>query len=161
MEKLGIDAKLLIAQLVNFGLFFFIFHKFIAKPFLNFIRNEQHKEKEKERLLADLENQKEKSTKFEADAREKMNKELKEEVAKARKEAELIKKDLIIQAKKDAAEIIEQAKKSMEEESRQMEGVLKKKAADLSILMLNQGLKTYLSEQAQKEITREILNNIN
>ena len=161
MEKLGIDAKLLIAQLVNFGLFFFIFHKFIAKPFLNFIRNEQHKEKEKERLLADLENQKAKSTKFEADAREKMNKELKEEVAKARKEAELIKKDLIIQAKKDAAEIIEQAKKSMEEESRQMEGVLKRKAADLSILMLNQGLKTYLNEQAQKEITREILNNIN
>lgn len=161
MEKLGIDVKLLVAQLVNFGLFFFIFHRFIAKPFMNFIKNEQKKDREKEKLLADLEHQKVASEKHEAEAKEKMNKELREEMAKVRKEAELVKKDLLAKSKDEAAEIINQARKQMEEESRQMEETMKKKVADLSIVMVKQGLKSYLNESAQKEITREILNNIN
>ena len=41
MENLGIDIKLLIAQMINFGLFFFIIKKFVTKPFLNFVEDEK------------------------------------------------------------------------------------------------------------------------
>lgn len=160
MEKLGIDGKLLLAQLVNFGLFFFIFHRFIAKPFMNFIKNEQKKDKEKEQLLHDLEAQKAETEKREAEAREKMNKEIRDEMNRARKEAEQIKKDLIGQAEKEAAEVVAQSKKRMEEEARLMEESMKKKVAELSVVMVTQGLKSYLNETAQKEITKEILDNI-
>ena len=47
MENLGIDLKLMIAQSINFLLFFFIVKKFIAKPFTNFLEEEKNKEKEK------------------------------------------------------------------------------------------------------------------
>ena len=59
MDKLGIDVKLLIAQLVNFGLFFFIFQKFIAKPFLGLIKSEEKKEKAKHAFEVEMSEQKE------------------------------------------------------------------------------------------------------
>ena len=46
MENLGIDVKLLIAQVVNFALFLFIFHRFISKPFLRFLDSEKKKDEE-------------------------------------------------------------------------------------------------------------------
>ena len=44
MENLGIDIKLLIAQLINFGIFFFIIAKFVAKPFTKFLNEERNKD---------------------------------------------------------------------------------------------------------------------
>ena len=46
MENLGINVKLIIAQIINFALFFLIYKKFIAKPFVNFINGEKKKEEE-------------------------------------------------------------------------------------------------------------------
>jgi len=54
MESLGVDVKLLIAQIVNFLLFFLIFKKFIAKPFSQFLVTEKQKEQERERILLEL-----------------------------------------------------------------------------------------------------------
>ncbi len=51
MEKLGVDLKLLIAQAINFILFFFIVKKYIAKPFSQFLKSEKENEKEKELSL--------------------------------------------------------------------------------------------------------------
>jgi F0F1-type ATP synthase membrane subunit b/b' len=41
MENLGIDGKLLSAQLINFILFFIIYKKYIAKPFMAFLKKEK------------------------------------------------------------------------------------------------------------------------
>src|SRR3989344_4575625 len=51
MEGLGIDLKLLIAQIINFGLFFYVFKRFLAKPFVSFIDEEKQKEAERETSL--------------------------------------------------------------------------------------------------------------
>jgi F0F1-type ATP synthase membrane subunit b/b' len=37
MDKFGLDIKLLIAQVTNFAIFFFVFKKFMAKPFAQFV----------------------------------------------------------------------------------------------------------------------------
>src|SRR3990167_11483624 len=54
MENLGLDYKLLIAQVINFGLFFLLFKKFIAKPFLNLIKEEEENAKKNEQLKSKL-----------------------------------------------------------------------------------------------------------
>src|SRR3990167_7297238 len=54
MEALGIDLKLLLAQTINFVLFFIIFKKFLYAPFLKFLDMERKNELEKQRLLKDL-----------------------------------------------------------------------------------------------------------
>lgn len=58
MEALGLDAKLLIAQIVNFVIFYFIFQKFVAKPLLEYIKKQKVEEKNQHELSAHLQNAK-------------------------------------------------------------------------------------------------------
>ncbi len=50
MENLGVDIKLLIAQLVNFLLFLYIFKKFVSNSFETFLKEERKKEEIKSKI---------------------------------------------------------------------------------------------------------------
>ncbi|OGK62386.1 hypothetical protein A2334_02820 [Candidatus Roizmanbacteria bacterium RIFOXYB2_FULL_38_10] len=160
MDKLGVDIKLLVAQLTNFALFFFIFQKFIAKPFLHFIKNEEKKDKERIKFQEEMSNQKELMIKEEAKNKEELNKQVKNILDEAKKEADVIKKSLIEQARKEAADLAQDSKKQLAEEARLMDQSLKRKAADLSVILVKQALKDYLNENAQKDITSQILSRL-
>lgn len=160
MDKLGIDVKLLIAQLVNFGLFFLIFQRFIAKPFLSLIKSEEKKEKEKRALEEELIRKSEQMSGEEKEAKEHLNAQIKTLLMNAKKEAELVKKSMIESAKKEAEDIITQSRRQIEEESASMEQTMKRKAADLSLLIVKEALKDYLTENMQKEMTQHIISRI-
>lgn len=160
MDKLGIDVKLLIAQLVNFGLFFFIFQKFIAKPFLGLIKSEEKKEKAKHAFEVEMIEQKEQAEQEEKKAKERLNSQIKVLLDSARKEAEVVKKSMIESAKKEAADVVVQSRRQMEEESRLMEQTIKHKVADLSLLIVKEAMKDYLTENMQKEMTQHIISRI-
>jgi F0F1-type ATP synthase membrane subunit b/b' len=59
MENLGIDLKLIVAQLVNFGIFFFVFQKFISKPFLAHLKKKQEEESIRENFASKLKSREE------------------------------------------------------------------------------------------------------
>ena len=84
MDALGIDLKLLIAQIVNFGILFFLLSKFAYKPIVAMIEERQ---KKVEQGLKDA-----------------------EAAAKSRGEAELDAEKVREQAYKDANEILKNAK---------------------------------------------------
>ena len=54
MENLGIDGKLLLAQIINFVLFFILVKQFVVKPFTNFLNQERKNEEDKDKLLEKL-----------------------------------------------------------------------------------------------------------
>ncbi len=157
MEKLGIDLKLLIAQITNFALFFFIFQKFIAKPFMSFIKNEEKKDKEKAGFEEEMKVKKEELKKQERQLKEEMEARLKKELSEAKKEAEALKKEMIEQARNEAVAIVAEAKKQMANETKMMEESLNQKAADLSVILLKKALKEHLTESMQADITQNIL----
>src|SRR3989344_4531891 len=74
MEGLGIDLKLLIAQIINFGLFFYVFKRFLAKPFVSFIDEEKQKEAERETSLQKAKKLEDELLKKEQQAQEKARK---------------------------------------------------------------------------------------
>jgi len=160
MESLGIDIKLLIAQAINFALFFFIFKKFIAKPFSNFFTEEVKKEKEKEKILVDLKDKEELMIVNQNKTKLQMKKELDEAIKKSKQEASLYKTKLVAEAGEEAEEIIVKAKKQIETEKKQAEKEIKNKVAQLSNMLISQSFDKYLSASAQKEITKNILNNL-
>jgi len=84
MENLGIDGKLLIAQLINFGIFFLLFAKFISKPFLKFLQQERRNEKDKESLLGKLKKGEEELGLQEKEMRNKIKKERNEIIEKSK-----------------------------------------------------------------------------
>lgn len=159
MENLGIDIKLLIAQLINFGIFFFIIKKFVAKPFTKFLNEERNKDEEKIRIMDKLKKGEETAAVNEKKMREKVKKELDILFAKSKKEAQEIKGELVKQAEGDAAEIRDKSKKLLEEERNILYREVKDKIVETSLMIVEKALKESLDETSRKQVTNYIIKN--
>jgi F-type H+-transporting ATPase subunit b len=160
MENLGIDTKLIIAQLVNFIILFFVFKKFISNPFVKFINEERRKDEEKNKLLGDLN---ERAAALEAqkmNLRQEQKKEMEKVMTEIRTEATQLKEELVQKAHKEAEEIITKSKRQIEEERVELYKELKQKVVTVSTLMVEKGLQNFLNEQEQRNITQNILENL-
>ena len=103
LSKLGIDWKLLIAQIVNFLVLLFVLYKFAYGPILGMLEKRQ-KKIERGLKEADL------ARKYLAESEEKQ----KEILRKAREEGKQIVEKAYIQAEKSKKEIAEESKKQAE-----------------------------------------------
>lgn len=159
MESLGIDVKLLLAQIINFVLFFLIFKKFIAKPFSNFLNIEINKEKEKEKILEDLRKKEEDLILKEKKAQEKIKEQFDTAIKNAKKEALIVKDDIIVTSKKEADSIILKGKKQIEDERITMQKEVKRNVVDLSVFLVQKALNNFLTPDLQKKLTQHILKN--
>lgn len=160
MESLGIDIKLLIAQIINFVLFFLIFKRFVSTPFSNFLNIEKRKEEEKEKILQEVKRKEEDIIAQELKAKERMKKEYEAAVKSAKLDAQKVREDLLGEAKGESETIVERGRRQIGEEKETMHKEVKAKIADLSIFIVNKVLSQYLNEQMKKNITREILKNL-
>lgn len=160
MENLGVDPKLLIAQLINFGLFFFIFSKFIAKPFLAYIKDEKKKDAERSRLNELALKQDADLIKKEEEMKTRLRKEYDKALTEAKHEAETVKATLMNDAKKEAEEYVIKAQKQMQSDKLAMEREIKDRIASLSVLLIEHGLKDYLTEDMQKGVTKQLLTHL-
>ncbi len=159
MGSLGIDVKQLVAQIINFALFFLIFKKFIAKPFSNFLNIEVKKEEEKEKILQDLKKKEEAMMAEEKKAKEKTRKEFDAAMKSGKEEAAKVRESLITDAKKEAEEVVIRGRRQVAEEKELMEKAMKEQIADLSVAIVTKALDESLTKDMQKKITKTILKN--
>lgn len=160
MEQLGIDFKLLIAQIINFVLFFIIFKKYLASPFTSFLNKERKDEKEREALLVKIKKEDEDLTVNRSKLKDQMKKEVDILILEAKKTAENLKKELIMQARKEAEEIKLKASKQLADERQKLHVEVKEKMAEMSVLIVNKALNEFLDEESKKRITQHILKNL-
>lgn len=160
MENLGIDGKLLLAQVLNFGLFFYIFKRFIAKPFRRFIENERNSEVEREKSLVKIDKQEENMSNKIAEFKEEMKRETAKVIADAKVSAEKIKAQIIAEAEEDAKDISEKTKKQLVAQQEVMEKQLRAKILELSFFIIKDSLKDSLTDEYRKKITERILKNL-
>lgn len=157
MENLGIDSKLLIAQLVNFGLFFYIFKKFVAKPFTRYIELEKNKEIEREKALNAAVEEKDK---LEAKAIKLQQEAKKEEaniIAEAKEAASQIKERIIEETNQEVEEIRQKTKKQLEEEKNNLYRNFEDKVLELSLIVVNKTFRDVLTDEAKKKITERLI----
>ncbi|MDP3974557.1 MAG: hypothetical protein Q8P65_01050 [bacterium] len=160
MENLGLDYKLLIAQVINFGLFFLLFKKFIAKPFLNLIKEEEENEKKNELLKSKLLKQDEeieiKRNSFKDELDEKEDK----LITSAKERAKSVELKIIDEAEVDAKRIKQDALLEIESEKQDLYKQLKNKISELSLIIVDKSLKEVLNEDTKKKITSAIIKNL-
>lgn len=159
MENLGIDIKLLIAQLINFGLFFYVFKRFVAKPFMNFIDQEKQNQEEQEKLFTKAKTMEEKLLEKEKQMKEALNKESEKLYVEARITAEKIKKEMLAEAQREADDIKTKTKKQLQEERDELTKLAKEKITEMSFFIINSALKDMLSADVRKKITEAIIKN--
>ncbi len=116
ITKLGIDWKLLIAQIVNFGLLMFLLYKFAYGPMIKFLDKRSKKiadgilnAEEMDKIKKEIE---EKGRKIAEKAQEKANELLKEAKVLAEKEHNIV----IEEAREKVKKVIEEAKESIANE---------------------------------------------
>lgn len=160
MENLGIDGKLIIAQIINFVLFYLLIKKFIATPFLKFIAEEKNNEQEKQKLSDKLKVQEDEYQKKEKLLRTTLKKELDELLERGKTEGQNIKNEVISQAKVEAEEIKQTARKNIEQERDSLYAELKEKVSDLSFLIINESLKDILDLETKKKLTQKLVDKL-
>lgn len=158
MENLGIDAKLLIAQIINFVLFFLIVKKFIIKPFNRFVDDEKNKEKKAETMRKVIEKQTETMQTQEKEFKQKMKKEMQNVLEKAKDDGQMIKEEMLMQTKKEMEVLKDKTQSQLLQEKKVLEQEMKNKLTEMSMLIVNQSLKSVLDETTRKRVTEKILN---
>jgi len=159
MENLGIDIKLIIAQLINFGLFYFVFKKYLAEPFLKFIRAEKEGTEEREKLLIKAKTAEERLLEKENAMKAALKKETDAQIREAKESAQKIKAQLLEDAEKEIEDLKTRAKKQFVQEQAEMQREAKQKISDLSFLIVNSALKDVLTTEMRKKISNSIVTN--
>lgn len=160
IEKLGVDWRLLLAQIVNFLLLFWVLKRFAYKPLAQFL---EKRAKTIEKGLQDAE--------FTAQERERLRVLKQEMLAQAQKEAqEVIKdaqtkgkkefEDLIQKAKERKEELVSQAKAEIEEEKVQALKAARVALGQLVITATQKVLEEKVDEEKDREIVEKALKEI-
>lgn len=152
MEQLGIEPQLLLAQIVNFLIIFFVLSKLLYKPILGMI--EKRKKEiaeglaltEKMRLAEGKE--KEKEEKLLAEAR----REARNIVEVGEKEGEEAKKDIVVEAHKEAEAIIEKGRQDAADLRIKMEKDVRRAAVELAAAMTKRLVASALTPAEQHKL---------
>lgn len=157
LAKLGIDWKLLLAQLVNFLIVFFVLKKFAYKPILSIL------DKRTAKIEKGLEDAKEAGKRL-----EEITEKEKAVLAQAKKEAQQIIKASEEQAKANAISIVLEArnqnekltlsaKKQIEQEKERMILEIKKEISDLVIEATEKIIEQKLDREKDAELIKRSL----
>jgi F-type H+-transporting ATPase subunit b len=160
MENLGIDTKLIIAQLVNFGIFFFIFQKFISKPFFAYLKKQKEEEETRAEFTTEIEKRKSKLDAEDAKLEKERKKALDKALLDAKQDAEEVKQEIIETARKEAAEIVAKGHVQIAEEKKELYKDLRQQIASVSMIVVEKALREYLTDDAQKKVTQNIVKHI-
>ena len=134
VETFHIDWKLMIAQIINFGLVFLVFYFLAAKP-LRKLMKERTEEIEGGLTNAKTNDELLKATKSEYDsALQKARLEADAIFNESKKEVVKKREEMIENAKKEVATMIDTGKKSLEQEKIKMVNDAKNELASLAIL---------------------------
>jgi F-type H+-transporting ATPase subunit b len=160
MENLGIDVKLILAQITSFAIFYFVFSKYISKPFIKYLEKQREQDKIREQVSANLEKRNAELAEKDKKADAERKKALDLAIKKSKQEASEISDQLVIEAKKEAEKILSQAKSQITEEREAMMKDVKKHITELSMIVVEKALKDYLTPQAQKDVTAHIIKQV-
>jgi len=157
IETFHIDIRLLLAQVINFGIVFFVLYFFALKPLIKVMSD---RTKKIEKSIDDAKKIEEKLIVTEEDYKNiiaKAKKEANDILEKASVQANKKEKEMIIKAKEDIGEIIEQEKAKMQVEKAKTLKDIKKEVSDLVIVAVSKILEKKIDNKKGKELIENII----
>ncbi|MDD4074072.1 MAG: F0F1 ATP synthase subunit B [Candidatus Pacebacteria bacterium] len=160
MSSLEIDWKILIGQIVNFTILFFVLKFFLYKPFLNLLKTRRekiedgvNKSLEAEEKLSQL---KEMKSKMEKDNEE----EKKAILLKAQEEAKKRGEEMSKKLEEEKVVLLAKAQKEAEELKEKEKEKTRKETIDNAFSLAEKLLKENIDDKKGKEITEDFLSKI-
>ncbi|OGE87646.1 MAG: ATP synthase F0 subunit B [Candidatus Doudnabacteria bacterium RIFCSPLOWO2_02_FULL_49_13] len=160
LGTLGLDWKLFLAQLVNFGIVLFIFWKWVVKPLGATLIKRQERIEQGLKNADRMDDEKKKFDEWKQAEMKKVRTEADHVLRTTTDTANQIKQDTIVDAQKQAAKVTEQAKASMESEKSQMLKEAKQEIATLVVAATEKILRGKLDPKKDQELIAESVRNI-
>ena len=157
LNKLGINWKLLLAQIVNFLILLFILYRFTYKPVLRMLDN---RTKKIEKGLKDADDSQKKLKEITLKEREIIKDARKEAQAimvKVEEQARKNKEEIIIEAKILSKKILKDAEKKIEEEKNKMMSEVKREIAGLVVMATEKVISEKLDSGKDKELIEKAI----
>jgi len=152
MDKLGIEPKLIVAQLVNFGVIMFVLTKLLYKPILSMLEKRKKKIEEglalTEKMKLEEEKMEVKKSKMIADTRKEGTVMIEEAKVQAKSEA----KAIVENAHKEADEIIAKGKEQATAEMEKMKKEVQNEAVELAAGMAKRLLSSVMTAEMQHAV---------
>lgn len=157
VHNLGIDWRLLIAQVINFVILFFLLKKFLFKPVLGLLEKRREKieksMRDAERIEKELAAIREKREEIIKTANQKA-----EEILHEVKEiAESQKTKILSDTKKETEKMLDEARASIEKEKDKLVDEAREDLAELVLLATEKVVREKLDEEKDRELVREVL----
>ena len=157
IKALGLDIKILIAQLVNFSVLLFVLWKFGYKPMLKFLDDRKDKI---EKGITDAEKAQKKLIEIEEKEKEAMKNAKKEALAiieKAKASANEKRDDILKNAKKEIGKVIDAEKVKMQVEKAETLKEIKQESASFVIDVVEKVLEEKIGDSKDKELVKKII----
>jgi F-type H+-transporting ATPase subunit b len=151
IETFHIDAKLLIAQIINFGIVFSVLYFFALKPLAKTMAD---RTKKIEKGLSDAKELEEKLKQAEDDYRSEISRAKKEAaqvMEKAQASAEARKKEMVDKAKEEIGRLINEEKEKIQQEKAKTLGEIRSEVAG----MVEDSVKKILEGGSDKEMIQK------
>ena len=160
IKTFHIDWKLLVAQVINFGIVVFVLFKFAYKPLL------KHMNERTETIEKGLDDARKAQEKLEKAEEEKSGK-LKEArlealgiLEEAGKQAEKNKETIVGEARKEAEKVVVQAKKQIEMEKEKMLKEVKQEVGELVVSATEKVIGKKMKEEDDKRLIDEVVSSL-
>jgi F-type H+-transporting ATPase subunit b len=152
MEKLGIEPMLLLAQIVNFTIVVVVLSKFLYKPILSMLEKRKKEIEEGVKLAAKAREDEAKIGEKKEHMLSMTRKEAQEILEEARKQAKAEERDIVAQAHKEAEAILEKGKEDAARMKVEMEKSVRDSAVELATAMTKKLLSGALSSAEQHKL---------
>lgn len=160
LGSLGIDLKLFIAQLVNFGIVLFAFWRWIVKPLGKTLTDRQNKIESGLKNAQYMEDEKLRFEEWKQQEMKKVRNEADHILRLTNDTANKIKQETIVDAQKQASNLVAQAKATIESEKVQMLVEIKQDVATLVIAASEKILKVKLDTKKDNELISESIKEV-
>lgn len=160
LSNLGINAKLVLAQIVNFFILFYVLKKFAYGPILKIL--EQRSDRI-EKGLKDAEKSSKKLKEIEEQEKKVITvakKEAQRIITAAEQSALTVKKDIEDASRLKVEEMLQDARKKIEEDKNKMVGEVKKEISELLILAVEKIIGEKLDANKDKELIKKTINEL-
>ena len=120
LTTLGIDWKLLLVQLLNFGILIVVLSVLVYRPILRLLDDRRERVRKSMEDAKAIENQRRELDEFRTEQLKKIDLEAGKFLEEAKHQAERVKKDILGNAEKEAAAILAKAKQQLDDERGRM-----------------------------------------
>jgi F-type H+-transporting ATPase subunit b len=161
LQKLGIDWRLLVAQLINFLILVFILYKFLYKPVLNLLESRKEKIEKGLRDAEKIGEELEKTKELHDKEIKKAKREAMAIIEEAQKTAEASGQETIAKTKAEVEKLITAAKNQMIQEKEKMMAEVRKEAVILVVSAAEKVVGKSFDGKTQQKLIEDSLKEAN